>query len=54
MRVVFRNGRLDPDEHADDVVLVLAESSAPEGPAWEVRLGLHGTVTERLVAGGPR
>ena len=44
VRVVYRNGRLDPQEHADDVVLVFGEAANPTGPAWEVRLGLHGTV----------
>lgn len=50
LRVTYRNGRLDPDEHAADVVLLLQEvGGRAQGATFELRLGLHGTVEERLV-----
>jgi prepilin-type N-terminal cleavage/methylation domain-containing protein len=52
VRVVFANGRLDPSEHAADVVLVLAEEANLGGPRVELRLGLHGAIEDRLVGGG--
>ena len=52
VRVVYRNGRLDPDEHAGDVVILLENTADPEGPQLEVRLGLYGTVEHRLIWGG--
>lgn len=55
LRVIYRNGRLDPAEHSGDVVLLLQETTNPDGPMVEFRLGLYGTVDERLVTGrGPR
>lgn len=52
VRVVYRNGRLDPDEHGGDVVLLLQDTADPEGPLLEVRLGLYGTVEQRLLWSG--
>ncbi|MFV1958952.1 MAG: prepilin-type N-terminal cleavage/methylation domain-containing protein [Planctomycetota bacterium] len=51
VRVVYRNGRLDPDVHSGDVVLLLQDQADPEGALLELRLGLYGTIDDRLVWG---
>ncbi len=54
VRVTYRNGRLDPDVHASDVVLLFQEMGGKvEGSVIELRLGLYGTVEERMVQGPP-
>lgn len=51
VKVVYRNGRLDPSRHAGDVFLYLQESTNTDGPLLELKLGMYGTVEDRLVAG---
>jgi len=51
IRVVYRNGRLDPARHPGDVVLLLQEESNQGGPLLEFRLGMYGTVDEGFVRG---
>ncbi len=51
VRVIYRNGRLDPDEHGGDVVLLLQNTADPDGPQLEVRFGLYGTVEQKLIWG---
>jgi hypothetical protein len=43
-RLVYRNGRLDPEVHASDEVVVLREESNAAGPGIEFRFGLHGAI----------
>jgi prepilin-type N-terminal cleavage/methylation domain-containing protein len=52
VRVVFQNGRLDPLEHPEDVLLVFREEANPNGPRLELRLGRFGTVEALLAAPG--
>jgi prepilin-type N-terminal cleavage/methylation domain-containing protein len=50
VRVFWRNGRLDPDEHSGDVVLLFKEQGGKRGaPLLEFRIGLYGTIEDRLV-----
>lgn len=51
IRVVYRNGRLDPARHPGDLVLLFQEETNRDGPLLEVRLGMYGTVEEGFVAG---
>jgi prepilin-type N-terminal cleavage/methylation domain-containing protein len=51
VKITYRNGRLDPARHAGDVLLYLEESTSTGGPLLEVKLGMYGTVEDRLVAG---
>ena len=52
VKVVYRNGRLDPARHAGAVLLYLEETTNTGGPLLELKLGMYGTVEDRLVAGG--
>jgi len=51
VKVVYRNGRLDPTRHAGDVLLYLQETTNIDGPLLELKMGMYGTVEDRLVAG---
>ena len=45
IRVAYSNGRLDPMVHATDVVILLATpSDVASGTAYEIRLGLYGSI----------
>jgi len=51
VRIVWRNGRLDPDEHASDVVLLFREVGGRQGvPPIEMKFSLYGLVTQRMAA----
>lgn len=54
IRVVYSNGRLDPEVHTTDVVLHLQDEMNPDGALLQFRLGLYGTVDQRLVMGRTR
>jgi hypothetical protein len=49
VRIVFQNGRLDAQEHGADVLLVFEDEANPGASEIEFRLGLYGTVSDRLV-----
>lgn len=51
VKVIYRNGRLDPSRHSGDILLYLQETTNTKGPLLEVKLGAYGTVEDRLVAG---
>ncbi len=51
VKVTYRNGRLDPARHPGAVLLYLQETTNASGPLLELKLGMYGTVEDRLVAG---
>lgn len=51
LRIVWRNGRLDPDVHGSDVVLLFQEEAGrAENVPIEMRFGLYGLVTQRAAS----
>jgi hypothetical protein len=54
VRVVYANGRLDPEQHTDDVVIALEEEGVEATSLLTVRLGLHGTVEASIGGAGGR
>ncbi len=45
MRVVFRNGALDPDEHSSDQMIRLKDTRNPQDPPLRLTMGMFGTIT---------
>jgi hypothetical protein len=44
LRVVFHNGRLDPDVHADDVLLEFSDETHPDDPHMHLLIGRFGSI----------
>ncbi len=56
LRVVFRNGGLDPDEHSGDQIIRLLDTRNPDDPPLRLTMGMYGTVSsvfEQPGEGGP-
>lgn len=49
-QVTYRNGRLDPDRHTDDVLVRFADPARPQDPPLELRLSRHGVISADLSA----
>ncbi len=47
-RVTWRNGRLDPDRHAEDVLVRLSDPQRLQDPPLEVRFSRHGVISADL------
>lgn len=45
LRIVFRNGGLDPDEHSGDQMIRLMDTRNPDDPPLRLTLGMYGTIT---------
>jgi len=56
LRMVFRNGGLDPDEHSSDQIIRLLDTRNPDDPPLRLTIGMYGTISsfmERPGQGGP-
>ena len=56
LRIVFRNGGLDPDEHSGDQMIRLLDTREPDDAPLRLTMGMYGTVSaffERPGQGGP-
>ncbi len=56
LRIVFRNGGLDPDVHSGDQIIRLRDTANPSDPPLRLTMGMYGTVSavyEQPGATGP-